>query len=486
MTHEELERVVALLRENLHAARLHTITDGDRRWLMEFYVHSQCAAFWPKRRVYLLLDTKNLRLHCTAQRFAAPQPQDFTMLLRKHLLGLFLRTVSQLPDDRVITFEFGNRSATFYRLILELTGRSSNIFLLDESNSILASETHQPNRPPHSNYAPPAPAPMRAPQDNRYASLCDYALLCAWDADQSSMDSNVRVQEKAHKLRCALQRVQKKTLRLQDELRIDLDKANAALKHREEADILAAHFAQLKKGMQSIRLPSFDGSTLIEIELLEALSPKENIEHKYKILRKMQRAIPILTERLLRATTQAHAIEGLLDKLNPETCPNDESCIDSIQNQALSLLPLLFGAKQREACPQNTKTQAKPLPYRAFFSKNNIPIWVGKSAKDNDLLTFQHAKSRDTWMHVVGATGSHVVIKSQNPDSDTLIDAACLAVHYSKLSKAGSGEVHSCPQHYVKRIKGAPPGKVSINNAKIIHVRVDQERLTRLMQSSQS
>jgi predicted ribosome quality control (RQC) complex YloA/Tae2 family protein len=41
-------------------------------------------------------------------------------------------------------------------------------------------------------------------------------------------------------------------------------------------------------------------------------------------------------------------------------------------------------------------------------------VLVGKGDAENDRLTFEIAEPRDWWFHVVGHSGSHVVVR--NPD----------------------------------------------------------------------
>lgn len=80
------------------------------------------------------------------------------------------------------------------------------------------------------------------------------------------------------------------------------------------------------------------------------------------------------------------------------------------------------------------------LPYRRYYSKNNIEIRVGKKAEDNDELSCNPAyrDGPDWWMHASGCPGSHVVIRchDQNLDKEVVMDAASLAARQSKCGGA--------------------------------------------------
>ena len=99
---------------------------------------------------------------------------------------------------------------------------------------------------------------------------------------------------------------------------------------------------------------------------------------------------------------------------------------------------------------------------------------VGRSAADNDHLTFRVAKGRDLWLHVAGGMpGSHVVIR--NPDNadvprEVLEGAAQLAAWYSKARNARRVEVHWCRAADVSKQRGMPAGKVTIKQFKKIKV----------------
>ncbi len=82
------------------------------------------------------------RLHLTAASPENPaEPPMFCMLLRKHLGGARLETITQLPMERAARFtfacidEFGD--PTTKHLVAELMGKTCNLYLLDREDRIL-------------------------------------------------------------------------------------------------------------------------------------------------------------------------------------------------------------------------------------------------------------------------------------------------------------------------------------------------------------
>ena len=82
------------------------------------------------------------RLHLTQSSPENPeQPPMFCMLLRKHLSGARLAKIEQLPMERMAQFFFDCTDEMGYpvqkRLIVELMGRTCNLYLLDPEGRIL-------------------------------------------------------------------------------------------------------------------------------------------------------------------------------------------------------------------------------------------------------------------------------------------------------------------------------------------------------------
>jgi predicted ribosome quality control (RQC) complex YloA/Tae2 family protein len=111
---------------------------------------------------------------------------------------------------------------------------------------------------------------------------------------------------------------------------------------------------------------------------------------------------------------------------------------------------------------------------RRFVSPEGFVILVGRTAVENDILTFELGAPQDFWLHVASESGSHVVVR--NPDRlerlprATLRLAAALAAGYSKAHAAGRATVHVATCADVSKPRGAPPGLVHLKHFKTLHV----------------
>jgi predicted ribosome quality control (RQC) complex YloA/Tae2 family protein len=103
---------------------------------------------------------------------------------------------------------------------------------------------------------------------------------------------------------------------------------------------------------------------------------------------------------------------------------------------------------------------------RRWVSPDGLTVLVGRTASDNDLLTFKLAEPRDFWLHVAGDSGSHVVVR--NPENlsrlprETLKLAASLAAGHSKASRGGRTAVHVTRRSEVSKPRGFAAGKVQL------------------------
>ncbi len=103
---------------------------------------------------------------------------------------------------------------------------------------------------------------------------------------------------------------------------------------------------------------------------------------------------------------------------------------------------------------------------RVAESPDGMIVLVGRTARDNDVLSIKLAAPRDFWFHVAGESGSHVVVR--NPDNldvlprETKRFAAGLAAGYSKARRGGKVAVHMARAGDVTKPRGLAAGKVHL------------------------
>ena len=89
-----------------------------------------------------------------------------------------------------------------------------------------------------------------------------------------------------------------------------------------------------------------------------------------------------------------------------------------------------------------------------------MDIYVGKNNLQNDYLSLKFAHRNDMWLHTKEIPGSHVIIKGENIDDETLREAAIIAAFYSKGKESSKVPVDYTMVRNLKKPNGSKPGMV--------------------------
>jgi predicted ribosome quality control (RQC) complex YloA/Tae2 family protein len=141
-------------------------------------------------------------------------------------------------------------------------------------------------------------------------------------------------------------------------------------------------------------------------------------------------------------------------------------------------------APENAAAEQKRARPAQRSPYRRFAAITGHVVLVGRSATDNDTVTHKIARPWDLWLHCRGQTGAHVILmmrKGEQCPPEALLDAATLAVHFSEARDEAVADVQHTNRRNVRGVKGAIPGRVIVTQEKVIALRMQRERLSRLL-----
>ncbi|HEU0164770.1 MAG TPA: NFACT RNA binding domain-containing protein, partial [Thermomicrobiales bacterium] len=126
-----------------------------------------------------------------------------------------------------------------------------------------------------------------------------------------------------------------------------------------------------------------------------------------------------------------------------------------------------------EKNPQRGKKQQTRRVTPMIDDDGNL-IYIGRSGRENDQVTFDIGGPNDTWLHARGVPGSHVIVRWVRPDNESeesIETAAALAAYYSGSRGSGTVEVDIAKRRDVRKIKGAGPGMVTYRNEYTIPVR---------------
>jgi len=402
-------------------------------------------------KVTLLLELESGRARVVVTDEPPPvpeQPPVFAAILRSALRGARVLGVGMPAEDRVAVLDVGTADGP-RRLVVEALGRHGNLLLLDADGTVErvldgAAARHRGN-PIGAPYTLPDPPhfpdeasllPDELP-DEPFAANLALDRLARGEQDVASGEAARRRQEKT------LARLRKARSGAHNDMRELADPTQL----RRQGELLLTHYADLKQGMKSFKGVALDAR----------LAPAENIDRIFARARKAVRAGPILAER----------VAGLDD--------------------------LIARAEAGETIPERQIPGRKPgpqpprRPYKVFESADGHRILVGKGGRDNDETTLKVAGPHDLFLHVRGTPGAHVIVplrKGEAVPEQTLLDAAHLALHYSKSRHSRSADVTYTPRRNVSKPKGAKPGLVQVRQEKVLRLRREPERLARVLMNA--
>lgn len=426
----------------------------------------------------------------------------FFRRLAEELGGATLRSIERVRGDRIVLFEFRDTPGAGRRALLaELTGRHANIVLLGRDDVVLDVMVPPPAKrnpprlvvgspwtPPGGRAAPPDtesegigatfPAPDSAPP----GPVSDRAPL-SWRVEVALGGLAVESHQAAFrkKLRARVDRKLRRARSLVKGLERRLTAARDAERVRMDGELLKSHLHAVTRGMTSIEVQDYftEGAPPRVIALDAKRSPRENLERIFDRYRKLGRGRDTVAAELELARTRLArlrelAAEALVEAADPFAL-DDAAVADGLLD------------KRQEADPRKQKAPTPRLPYRVFRGSKGSEIRVGRTARDNDVLTKLHARGNDLWLHTADCPGSHVVVRlerGREPDEEEVLDAAHLAIHFSPARGTDRAPVHVARKKHVSKPRGAKPGLVTLSGGRILDVRVQPGRIEGLLRGA--
>ena len=390
-----------------------------------------------------------------------------------HLASSRLTNIEISKNDRILSVTFSKidiyNQITDYKLILEIVPRYQNIILTKQGEIVdcLKKVSFAENRHrqilPGSEYESPSTDFVAKKEDVKFplkivsAKKINEATGDGFDSVNLLFESlyynfifasvnNIEKNKAAKKLQSGISKKQKKIQKLETELQ----DAGKEENFKQTAELLKANFASLMSGMESVKLKDYyaEGFPEIEIKLDVTKHPKQNVEFYFKKYRKARDGKVKIAEQIRKT--------------------HDE--IDELEKQVFELEETdlyLPGEKQKLA--KHKKTEHR----KRLKINEDWEILVGRTSKENDLLTTKIAKSNDWWFHTRVFRGTHIILRNFNkkdlPDNIKLI-CCRLAAYYSKAKTSSNVPVDFTQIKYVRKPRGSAPGFVTYKNQNTIYV----------------
>lgn len=255
-----------------------------------------------------------------------------------------------------------------------------------------------------------------------------------------------------------LQKKRIQTLQYLEKNKQRLAEIETGSRQEEIGHILMANLHQIPEKAEKVELFDFYREQPILIKLKKDLSAQKNAENYYRKAKNEKIELETLRTNQARKTTELTQIEQ--DIVFVQQCSDYKSLAKYIKNRRMP-----------NPAQKSVGAQTADLFKRFFYQ--GFDIWVGKNAKNNDLLTQKYAHKDDLWLHAKDVSGSHVVVKHQSGKpfpKDVIEKAASLAAFYSKRSNDTLCPVIYTLKKYVRKTKDLAPGQVLVEKEDVVMV----------------
>jgi len=464
MNQTVLQRVVQELRDELSGRFLGKIYQiGPVSFAIDFGLRGEF--------LFISVDPASPRLYLTRRRTKDLERQSaglnvFGQAMRAKLSGAHLLEVSKEPLDRIVRFTFRiaheSGELVFRRLIIQLTGRTADVFLLDELNRIDAVLREQAQTRIHQFYHSP-PRPLKEPPEVlRLEAGPPSAQL---DKHFAALDAAKAFDAKAKAIRSRVTKSIRQQRTLRENLQQDLVRHGDPEEHKRTGDLLLANIATAVREGNKVQLTDYyaDSAPVIEIEVDENRSLQDEAAARFRQYTKAKRAADEIAERLRQIDRETENLQRRLERLDAIIQSRDEAALETFEKPA----PAPKVTAKKSAKPE------KISGVRRYLSTDGYEILVGRAARDNDNLTFRIAQPNDLWMHAGDYPGSHVVVRNptrKEIPQRTIIEAAQLAGKFSQASEDAKVVIHYTERKFLSKPKGAAPGLVRLSRFRSINV----------------
>ncbi len=273
--------------------------------------------------------------------------------------------------------------------------------------------------------------------------------------------SSSRIRQKAQDMRKVVSAGLDKLGLKKQRLLEDLLKAENSEDYRLYGELLTASLHTVQDGRTSAEVLNYYTGEMMTIPLDARYSAAKNAQRYFKKYAKSKTAVIEKKIQLEETEKEIGYLDSVLTFIdNAEKIPDlDDIRAELVENGIL---------KRRSTREKTKKQKIQPLEY---FTSSGKRILVGRNNRENDILTFRTASSRDIWMHTKDIPGSHVILFTEGaePTEEEIFETASVAAFHSKARLSGNVPVDYVKVKYVKKPNGAKPGFVIFTNNRTVY-----------------
>jgi len=401
-------------------------------------------------------------------------------LFKRYLANANLREISISQSDRIIFLHFEKTDIYNQKekllLILEFIPHYLNLILtkknetgkdivLEALKKISFAENRHRQVLPGLEYSPPL-----SNYQNEHAAvslpihLSPDGKFIENSSESPSFDSLNELFENLyyeHILRRREQKIKEKKIRelekqiakkenKSEKLQRELNEAKAEKKWRQFAELLKGNFSEIKSGMKSVSVKNYfeEGFPILEIPLFPDKTARQNVEFYFKKFKKAKKGKQIISKQIEITLAEISQLKKRLEQIS--------------QTEIFT-----------EKIAENQNKRQKKEHFKTLRINDNWQIYVGRTAKENDLLTTKFAKPHDWWFHTRIYHGTHLILRNyKRLELPEKLKILCcrIAAYFSKAGKSSNVPVDYTQVRFVRKPRGSASGLVTYTNQKTLYV----------------
>ena len=420
---------------------------------------------------YTEIGTQQSRLHVLSPGAKASKTkklQRFEQYARKNIEGSVILQCRQLPFDRAVVWELDNHGRRLRVYFRFYSGPGANIIVTDDNDVIQDLLLRRPGRDEMSSEV--LKVEIRSSSDREFS-------VRHWEGRSfSQYIERTCAQEEAKDLYSTLlkqvqTRMEHDLGRLATSIRSaerTIEQNSGFEKLRYEAELLSANSYLIKRGQDSITVTDWtNGGDSVCLTLDKALTPGANVQAYYDRYQKAKGAYENAVTELERLQNEYSSTESRYLKAMEDSGDEEVNIrrLKSILDKTAPVVQVQQGPGIRT-------------------TSGGFQIIAGRNAKENDDLLRHYVKGNDMWMHTRDFPGGYVFIKFRRDKTiplEVLLDAANIAVLYSKGRNNSSVDLYYTQVKYLRRAKDSKTGLVLPTQEKNLTIKPDPARIVRLL-----
>ncbi len=449
---------------------LHVIRPGQNFWI----------------RICLVPGFTRLHRSWTAPRKKV-KVQRFAEFLRSTIRGGRIIRVEHKNQDRIICLTIRN-SQKVVLMYIRLWGGAANIVVTSEDGIVLDSHYRRPNKGEVTGHHWSLPEPKNKglyPVRTELLSQDHGDSSIPGLTDSNDMPFNQKVflwytkLEQKERREAMLSELDRKLDQRENALEgrlKGLSRRDEELEHEETyqryGELLKSQIHLIQPGDQEVQVEDYwNPGKRVEVPIDPRRNPQENVQKYFHLAKKARTGKQHIEQERANYLQQLEQTQYFRLEVQDPDCTLHRMG-EILEDLSAKLNPPARITKENEDQPG------------LEFTSHGYRIFVGRNAKENDLLLRRYTRGNDLWLHTRDYPGGYVFIRTQKGKTvplDVLLDGGNLAVFYSKAKTSGTADLYYTQVKHLRRPKEGKLGLVLPNKEKNLRITLDPDRLANLL-----